>query len=213
MIQTIKKEIPSKASTVVTITNFVDTDLFVPMEDGKPSNNNVLVVASNKPEKNFKGVVEAVKILKQRNCKFHLNWYGIRESVLEMHRNILVENGVDDVMSVYEPSKNIKDAYLSSDIFCLASFWEGFPNVLCEAMSCGLPVVSSDVCDNPYIVKDGKNGYLFNPYLPESIADAIEKMLNLSETERKEMSLANRGFAEENLSKETFLNKYLNIIE
>ncbi len=209
----IRERIPSNANKVVTITNFVDTDVFVPLGMSVLNSNKVLVVASDKAEKNFKGVVEAVKILKQRNCQFHLNWYGIRDSVLTAHRNIIIENEIDDVMSVYEPSKNIREAYLSSDFFCLASFWEGFPNVLCEAMSCGLPVVSSDVCDNPYIVKEGENGFLFNPYNPTLIADSIEKLLNLSESERSEISLANRKFAEENLSKEAFLKKYLDIIE
>ncbi len=50
--------------------------------------------------------------------------------------------------------------FQTADIFAMASHHEGLPNVILEAMSCGLPVVSTDVGGISGVVKDGETGYL-----------------------------------------------------
>lgn len=209
----ITTQVPKAKHRVVKITNFVDIDTFTPSEGKQCNQNNILVVASIKIEKNFNGVLEAVKLLKQRGIKFHLNWVGIRKDELCSYRQLIELAGVEDVMCVYEPTQNIREEYHKSDIFCLPSFFEGFPNALCEAMSCGLIVACSNVCDHPFIVKNGENGFLFNPHNPIEIADALERLIKLSSEDKLKMSNANRKYAEEHLSKEAFVKKYIDIIE
>lgn len=209
----ISEYVPKINHKVVTITNFVDTDTFVPLGDKQFKQNNILVVASHKPEKNFNGIVEAVKILKDRGVTFHLNWFGIRKNKLSCFRQNVELSDISDVMSIFEPTQNIIHEYHNADIFCLPSFFEGFPNALCEAMSCGLPVACSKVCDHPYIVAEDKNGILFNPHNPIEIADALERLIKLSSEDKLKMSNANRKYAEEHLSKEAFVKKYIDIIE
>ena len=108
----------------------------------------------------------------------------------------------------YPACENIEMKYQQSDGFCLPSFYEGFPNVLCEAMACGLPVVASNVCDNPYIVSEGENGYLFDPKDPDSIADALQRLVALSNCERKEIGIRNRNRIVEICAEKVFLDKY-----
>lgn len=55
-----------------------------------------------------------------------------------------------------------KDVYTDADIFVLPSFIDSFGYVLLEAMSSGLPIVSTDIFAIPEIVEDGKNGLLVN---------------------------------------------------
>ena len=100
-----------------------------------------------------------------------------------------------------------------ADIFCLPSLYEGYPNVICEAMACGLPVVCSNVCDNPLIVENGVGGFLFNPISEENIANALELMINLSKKDKLNMSRHNRRCVVERNSSVVFLNKYLTLIE
>ena len=74
-----------------------------------------------------------------------------------------------------------------SRIFVLSSFYEGFPNVLCEAMYAGLPCISTRCeCGPSELIKDGKNGFLVNI---GDIDDMAEKMLSLIENESLRISM------------------------
>jgi glycosyltransferase involved in cell wall biosynthesis len=90
----------------------------------------------------------------------------------------------------------------------LPSLFEGYPNVICEAMSCGLPVLCSDVCDNLDLIKDGINGFLFNPRSIESIVNAIFKYSQLSIEEIEYIRKSNRKYAIETFNKNDFILKY-----
>lgn len=68
-----------------------------------------------------------------------------------------------------------------SSVFVLSSFYEGFPNVLCEAMHAGCLCISSDCdCGPRDLLKQGKNGWLFPVQnvdaLAELLKNSIEKM-------------------------------------
>ena len=93
---------------------------------------------------------------------------------------------MENVFVFHSPSSSIQDEYCRADVFCLPSLYEGFPNVLCEAMSCGKPVLSSRVCDNPNIVKEGENGLLFDPNNTDDIAETVERFIDLSSEKNDE---------------------------
>ena len=64
-----------------------------------------------------------------------------------------------------------------ADIFVLPSVNEGFPIVLMEAMSFGLPIVATTVAGIPELVKDGETGILVPPRDPQALADAIARSI------------------------------------
>jgi glycosyltransferase involved in cell wall biosynthesis len=88
------------------------------------------------------------------------------------------------------------------------SFYEGLPNVVCEALATGIPVLVSDVCDHALLVADGERGFLFDPNSPKSIAAAITKFAGLNREERRRFSRNARQYAEANLSVEKMVSAY-----
>jgi glycosyltransferase involved in cell wall biosynthesis len=88
------------------------------------------------------------------------------------------------------------------------SFYEGLPNVVCEALASGVPVLASDVCDHPLLVADGERGFLFDPESPRSIAAAITKFKGLSGDDRRRFSVNAREYAEATLGVEKMVSAY-----
>ncbi len=72
-----------------------------------------------------------------------------------------------------------------ADIFCLPSHWEGLANVVIEAMSSGLPVITTNVCGHPEIINSGNNGILIPPHHPAILAKELLLLLQSKDTRLK----------------------------
>lgn len=198
------------------ITNFVDLDHFNFVEKSKNIKPEIVVVATIWASKNTLGFIEALKVLADKGIKLHVSWYGKSMSNVDYFNQCLQkieEYNLHDYISLKDKTKQIKQVYQDADFFCLPSFYEGTPNVICEALACGRPVVCSAVCDNPVYVVEGENGYLFDPTNPQTIADAIERTLKLTGNEYKTFCRRSRERAEFLLSEKSFVDKYIKIIE
>ncbi|MFH1537886.1 MAG: glycosyltransferase [bacterium] len=77
------------------------------------------------------------------------------------------------------------EEYRRADCFVLASFSEGFPKVLLEAMSQGIPIVTTAVGGIPFLIKHEENGLLVPPKDPDALADAVCKIIEEPETRRR----------------------------
>ena len=70
----------------------------------------------------------------------------------------------------------ILELYEQADVFCLPSFAEGIPVVLMEAMSTGLPVVTTQIMGIPELVRDGETGLLVAPGDVGALAAALGRL-------------------------------------
>ena len=89
---------------------------------------------------------------------------------------------------------DVEHYYLTSKIFAFSSASEGFPNVVGEAMSAGLPVVSFDCIAGPSdLIVDGKNGYLIPLSDQELFIEKLQFLINDGQL-RDEMGTYSKGF-------------------
>lgn len=206
---------PWMSSKLNTITNFVDTEKFAYVEHKQRVIPKILVAASLFESKNALGFIEAVKIARERGCKFIVEWYGkisAYQEYIDKCEKLINDYQLQPFIKLFDKTKEIQTKYADCDIFCLPSFFEGTPNVICEAISCGRPIICSDVCDNSIYVHENENGFLFDPKSPVSIANAIERIISIDQKQYTKFSIHSRKIAEEKLSKKVFLKKYLDVI-
>ena len=109
-------------------------------------------------------------------------------------------------------TKDILSKYQYCDVFCLPSLYEGYPNVVCEAMSCGRPIICSNVCDNSFLVENNKNGLLFEPNDVASISEAIITVLKIDKKQLEQWGTVSRQKSIVLFSQDTFIQKYINLI-
>jgi len=98
--------------------------------------------------------------------------------------------------------------YHSMDLFIMSSIYEGLGRSITEALSCGVPVVCTDVEGVPEIVRDNITGILVRPKDSNKLADAIIRTLNDMETAKK-MAEEGRRFVNDNFD----VNKMVNDID
>lgn len=213
----IRKNFPLLKSKVYPITNFVETDTFIPHVSTNKSFSGcrMIVVGRIVEQKNVLTFLEAVRIIVDNGCLIEVHWYGkpFTQTYYDMCLAKRKELGLEQIVSFHGESNDIRTAYCDSDVFCLPSLYEGFPNVICEAMACGLPILCSRVCDNPLIVEESKNGFLFEPSSAEDIADTFIRFQKLSTSEKEAMKKHSRKLAEDKFSEENFISQYMKVIQ
>lgn len=164
----------------------------------------IAVVARIAPQKNVERFIAAASAVASRHPEIVFDWYGT------VGGNEPAKPGP---VRFHKAVSKVEYVYRNCDALCLPSLYEGFPNVICEAMASGLPVLCSNVCDNPNLVENGVNGLLFNPLSERSIQDTIEKFASLTPEVRSAMGAKSREKAEAMLSKKDFLSAWKSLLK
>jgi len=158
-----------------------------PLEYSTQENKKILILARFNKQKNLPSLLKVWKNVQDRHSDWSLDMYGAGEDEAIM-RNIIEKDNLNSVRLMgytKEPFKIIPEY----SIFLLPSLFEGFPMVLFECMSCGVPVVAYDcLCGPSEAITDGVDGVL----VPLNDMDAfIDKVNFLIENPdiRKSMSL------------------------
>ncbi len=95
----------------------------------------------------------------------------------------------------------------NSDIFILNTRYEGFSHILLEAMDAGLPIITTNICGNPEVIKDQETGILIDLGNKEALKYAILKLKENSELRNKLSKNAKKSlvyFSKEIMIKKTF---------
>ncbi|NLN32164.1 MAG: glycosyltransferase family 4 protein [Flavobacteriaceae bacterium] len=136
-----------------------------------------LAVGRLTQQKGFDYLIDAWKTVHENQPDWKLQIYGEGELQDALNRQIQ-KNGLEDVVEIKDPVKNIEQVYEQSSLFVLSSRFEGFVLSLLEAMSCALPVVSFDCKYGPtQLIQYGENGFLVPLGNTKILAEKILEVL------------------------------------
>lgn len=177
----------------------------------RPAPPSLLFVGRVIKEKGIFELLEALAgILDRRDCRLLVagdgpdaKQFSERVSQLALDQKVMLHGFLE--------GERLRDVYRSADVFVLPSYREGFPTAITEALSVGLPIVTTKTRGMADHLSDGENALLVAPRDPNGLAAALERILSDDEL-RTRMSAANRVKFEE-FAPESVAADYLATLE
>jgi len=158
----------------------VDPLLFAPVtQENENDETEIICVGRLTPAKGQHILISAIKQLadKEKNIKLRIIGDGPDRRSLEkqvkqfnLQDNIIFEGAVNQ--------DKIRQLYAKADIFVLASFAEGIPVVLMEAMAMEIPCISTNITGTPELIRNDIDGILVPASDETKLADAIESLID-----------------------------------
>lgn len=138
--------------------------------------------------KNHVTVIKALAQLGRKDFKYVVCGVGPNRDMLLHEAESL---GLKDNVILAGYRSDIPDILNASDIFVFPSLHEGMPVSALEAMACGLPVIASKIRGNVDIIKEGDNGYLFDPSDSDMLSKKIALLMD-NKSQRTMMGTKNK---------------------
>jgi colanic acid/amylovoran biosynthesis glycosyltransferase len=196
MSQVMNASNPAHWHKVVVLPLGVDVDAFRPRRALQRDLNEpfrLLSVGRLSAPKGHPILIEAVVLLRGRgrNVRLTLVGEGPERATLEQ---LIARDDLGDCVRLAGACNHdrLADHYESSDAFVLASFLEGVPVVLMEAMAMELPCVATWITGIPEIIEKDVEGLLVPPASASAIADAVERLMDDPEQARRLGAAARR---------------------
>lgn len=142
----------------------------------------ILSVGRFHPDKNYEILLKALKLINDKNVKLILIGEG---NCLAEYKKYINRNGLN--VEIVKPQKNLFKYFESADICVMPSKCDPFPNFMLQAGLFKKPFIGSNVDGIPELIKDGKNGLLFESGDYKELAAKINY---LKENKLKAASLA-----------------------
>jgi len=144
-------------------------------------------------KKGFDVLIEALALLAAREDHWRAHIVGEEGDAAGDLRYRIAGHSLDDRIRLPGPlsQRALYDEYRRADVFCLPcrvdhdGDRDGIPNVLIEAMACGVPAVTTPVSGIPEVIEDGVTGLIVPVDDPKATADAIDRL-------RRDPALAHR---------------------
>jgi colanic acid/amylovoran biosynthesis glycosyltransferase len=177
----------------------------------------LISVGRSSRAKGFGHAVRACRILKDRGCLFTYRIVGGGPGQNDLAA-LAVELGLADRIDLPGAleQQQLPAEYRAADVFLMPSVVgaggarDGLPNVLLEAMACGLACVGSRAVGIPEAIEDGVTGLLVPPGDPEALANAVLR-LEAEPTLRRRLGLAARNLVIQRYSRELCMDQLAEI--
>ena len=152
----------------------------------------VLCVGRLVPAKGQHVLLEAIAKLAQQGRDVRLRLVGDgpdAESLMALAEQLDLRGRISFEGAVNQD--RIRELYAQADAFALASFAEGIPVVLMEAMAMEIPCVTTHITGIPELIRDGQDGLLVTPSDADELASALALLMD-DESLREELARAGR---------------------
>jgi len=159
------------------------------------------------PAKDHQNLLKALGIVKSNQIDFTLLLVGKdmeaenQKLQLWIKQNNLIEN-----VRMLGKRNDVNELYQIMDFLTLSSEAEAFPNVVAEAMACGIPCVVTEAGDAPIIV--GETGFIVPIKNAPSLSQAIITMINMPAVNRKKLGTLARERIEIHFQLEKMVDSY-----
>jgi glycosyltransferase involved in cell wall biosynthesis len=167
----------------------------------------ILGIGSLVPVKRWDQVLRAAAILKARglDCLVQIAGDGpLREDLTRLTHSLGLAAHVEFIGF----NDNIPELIAGSSFLVHTSESEGCPNAIMEAMAAGRPVVVTNVGDVPYLVEDGRTGFIVEQGATAILADRMERLITDQDLCRR-MGEASRAKAERDFKLERLISETL----
>ncbi|MDB9998816.1 glycosyltransferase family 4 protein [Porticoccaceae bacterium] len=192
----------AELSQLVIVYCGIDTSLFKPVtrpvaQAGQP----IRIISSARlvEKKGLCYLIDACSLLNANNMSFTCTIGGDGPLLDELQRQVNHAGLAEKVFFTGQPllQEDIPGFMETGDIYCLPCVWasdgdvDGLPQMLMEAMACGIPVISTDLVGMPDLIKQGHSGLLVESENPRALAEAIRRLAE-DETLRETLAMEGR---------------------
>ena len=181
------KHIPISNKGIQTLPNILDIETLKSKVKNtsspyQKSKRNIVAVGRIGYEKGYDILLKAFHIAYQTNPSLHLHIVGRKEPIYKELLNLTKTLNIVNNVTFHGFQENPYPFIKFADIFVLSSRWEGFPNVVLEAMYFNKPIVSTDCLITLFeYIFDGKNGYIVPTNNYTKLAEGLLKALKLKQ--------------------------------
>lgn len=171
---------------------------------------NFAFISRIRKEKGIEQYVDLARFMKDKypDTNFHVCGYGSEEYESYMKQlqeeKIIIYHGF--IKDVRETLKNIH---------CVVHptyYPEGMSNTLLESAASGRPIISTDRAGTREIIDDGMNGYLIKEQDSEDLIEKVERFVNLSYEQKREMGLKGREKVAREFDRNIIVERYLKTV-
>ena len=172
------------------IHNGVDVNKFKPAADKRrakqelgfnPDDLAIVSVGRLYARKGLFTLIESMPAVIKRypTAKFIISGKGQSDEIHKLTayaQHLGVKNNI--VFTGYYPDKKLPKLYQAADVFAFSTFYEHHPFAVLEALSTGLPIVTTTVGGIPETITSGKNGFLVGTFKPKAFSEKILYLLD-----------------------------------
>jgi glycosyltransferase involved in cell wall biosynthesis len=164
------------------------------------------------PMKGYGLFAEAAAIVRRRNpdIRFVMIGSGLSKENTALTK-LLDHHGIGGITELLGERKNVPELMNALDVLLSTSTSEGFPNVIGEAMSCGIPCVATDVGDCRSVI--GDSGLTVEAGSAMAVAEALERLATMPREQLSVLGMSARRRIEEHFGMPAVLRRYQDLFD